>query len=129
MVIRRRPGASVGFIHVPVTVGPLIGQGVRYDADFLVDTGALDSMVPASALQQLGVEPEGVNTYELADGSRRDYQFAYARMEVMGTSVVSRVLFGPEEAAPLLGVLALEAAGITIDPVSHRLHRMPALRL
>ena len=119
----------MGFIHVPVTVGPLIGQGVRYDADFLVDTGALDSMVPASALQQLGVEPEGVNTYELADGSRRDYQFAYARMEFMGTSVVSRVLFGPEEAAPLLGVLALEAAGITIDPVSHRLHRMPALRL
>jgi clan AA aspartic protease len=119
----------VGFIHVPVSVGPLSGKGLRYDADFLVDTGALDSMTPASALRQLGVEPEGTNTYELADGSLHEYQFAYARMHFMGTSIISRVLFGPEGTSPLLGVMALEAAGITIDPASHRLHKMPALRL
>ena len=119
----------MGFIHVPVSVGPLIGQGLRYDADFLVDTGALDSMMPASTLREIGIEPEGANTYELADGSLREYQFAYARMEFMGTSVVTSVLFGPEVASPLLGVLALEAAGITIDPVGHRLKKMPARRL
>jgi predicted aspartyl protease len=119
----------VGFIHVPVSVGPLIGQGSRYEADFLVDTGALDSMMPASALRQVGIEPEGANTYELADGSLREYQFAYTRMEFMETSVVSSVLFGPEGTSPLLGVLALEAAGMTIDPVSHRLKKMPARRL
>jgi clan AA aspartic protease len=106
-----------------------MGNVPRYDAEFLVDTGALDSMLPASALRAIGIEPEGVNTYELADGSLRQYQFAYARMELMGASIVSRVLFGPEEASPLLGVLALEGAGITIDPASHRLRRMPALRL
>ena len=119
----------MGFIHVPVSVGLLLGGGPRYDAEFLVDTGALDSMMPASALRQLGVEPEGANTYELADGSLREYEFAYVRMEFMGTSVVSRILFGPEQASPLLGVMALEGAGITIDPASHRLHKMPALRL
>jgi len=119
----------VGFIHVPVSVKPLTGKGERYEASFLVDTGALDSMAPASALRGIGIEPEGVNTYELADGSLHDYPFAFARLELLGSLVVSRILFGPEEAAPLLGVLALEAAGITIDPVSHRLHKMPALRL
>ena len=129
MVIRRVAGASVGFIHVPVSVKPLTGKGERYEASFLVDTGALDSMVPGSALRGIGIEPEGVNTYELADGSLHDYPFAFARLELLGSLVVSRILFGPESAAPLLGVLALEAAGITIDPVSHRLHKMPALRL
>ena len=129
MVIRRMPEVSVGFIHVPVSVKPLTGGTLRYEASFLVDTGALDCLLPASALLGIGVEPEGVNTYELADGSLHDYSFAFARLELLGSSVVSRILFGPEDAAPLLGVLALEAAGITIDPASHRLHKMPALRL
>jgi len=129
MVVRRVPGGDVGFVNVPVTVKPLVGQGGPFEATFLVDTGALDSMAPASALRNIGIEPEGVNTYELADGSLREYAFAFARLEVLGATVVSRILFGPEEATPLLGVLALEAAGITIDPASHRLHKMPALRL
>jgi predicted aspartyl protease len=129
MVIRRVAGASVGFIHVTVSVKPLTGRGPNYEASFLVDTGALDCLVPGSALRGIGIEPEGVNTYELADGSLRDYEFAYARLELLGSSAVSRILFGPETAAPLLGVLVLEAAGITIDPASHRLHKMPALRL
>ena len=129
MVIRRMPEVSVGFIHVPVSVKPLTGGTLSYEASFLVDTGALDCLLPASALRGIGIEPEGVNTYELADGSLHDYSFAFARLELLGSSVVSRILFGPEDAAPLLGVLALEAAGITIDPASHRLHKMPALRL
>lgn len=118
----------MGFVNVPVTVKPLVGQGGPFEATFLVVRGH-SPLAPASALRNIGIEPEGVNTYELADGSLREYAFAFARLEVLGATVVSRILFGPEEATPLLGVLALEAAGITIDPASHRLHKMPALRL
>jgi predicted aspartyl protease len=86
-------------------------------------------VAPATALRRIGLEPDGTNTYELADGSFRDYAFTCARLDFMGSTVVSRIVFGPDEAEPLLGVLALEAAGIEVDPANQRLKKLPALRL
>ena len=39
------------------------------------------------------------------------------------------VIFGPDDAEPLLGVTALESAGITVDPASRALKKLPAIRL
>ena len=50
-------------------------------------------------------------------------------MEFMGDEVVGKIIFGPEECEPLIGVLALEDAGIEVDPLNQQLKRLPALRL
>ena len=47
----------------------------------------------------------------------------------MGEVTAGRVLFGPDGVEPLLGVTALESIGITIDPVTQTLKRLPAIPL
>ena len=102
---------------------------LSYEADFLVDTGATDSMAPARELRRIGVEPVGKMAYERADGSLREYAFGLARIEFMGEVTAGRVLFGPEDAEPMLGVTALASVGITVDPASRALTRLPAIPL
>jgi hypothetical protein len=57
---------------------------VAYQAEFLVDTGATDSMAPTSELECIGITRVGHKTYELADGARHEYAFGLARIELMG---------------------------------------------
>jgi clan AA aspartic protease len=119
----------MGFIHVSVTLRSFERVDAAYEASFLVDTGATDSMAPASELRRIGVEPVGRMAYELADGSAHEYQFGLARIEFMGEVTAGRVLFGPDGIEPLLGITALESIGITIDPVTQTLKRLPAIPL
>ena len=67
--------------------------------------------------------------YELADGTIQEYFFGVARIEFMGQITAGRVIFGPDNAEPLLGVTALESVGITIDPANGTLKRLPAVPL
>lgn len=47
----------------------------------------------------------------------------------MGEITAGRVIFGPDGVEPILGVTALESVGITIDPASRTLKRLPAIPL
>ena len=49
--------------------------------------------------------------------------------EFMGEVTGGRVLFGPDNCEPILGVTALESAGFQVDPVSQCLKRLPAVSL
>jgi len=119
----------MGLIHVTVTLRPNQRSRKMYEADFLVDTGATDSRAPASELRKAGIVPRGSMVYELADGSNVEYQFGLAEIEFMGELTSGRVIFGPDNAEPLLGVTALESVGITIDPAHRKLKRLPAVPL
>ena len=119
----------MGLTHVSVRVTvPGTSNGL-YEAIFLVDTGATDSMAPASQLRKAGIQPVGRTTYELADGSVREYAFGLAQIEFMGEVTAGRIIFGPEDAEPILGVTALESVGVTIDPANRTLRRLPAVPL
>ena len=96
---------------------------------FLVDTGATDSLVPRPHLEAIGLEPKGSRTYELADGSELSLDVTTADIEFMDEIVGGTIIFGEAGAEPLLGVTALESAGIEVDPVNQRLKRLPAVRL
>lgn len=110
----------MGLIHVTVTLRRVEGAADSYAADFLVDTGATDSLAPGRALRLVGIEPVG---------RMAEYAFGLARIEFMGEVTAGRVLFGPDDVEPLLGVTALESVGITIDPVTRTLKRLPAIPL
>ena len=119
----------MGFIHVPVTLRSFERVDAAYEANFLVDTGATDSMAPASELRRIGVVPVGRLAYEHADGSAHVYEFGLARIELMEEVTSGRVLFGPDGVEPLLGITVLESIGVTIDPVRQTLRRLPTIRL
>ena len=119
----------MGITQVTVAVRNPARPTKIWEGLFLVDTGAMDCMVPAKHLRALGLKRRGTRTYELADGSEVTFNTTVAEFEFMGETVGALVIFGPDDAEPMLGVTALESAGIEIDPRTQRLKRMPTLRL
>ena len=119
----------MGLTHVTVRLKSLAGPNGGYEADFLVDTGATDSLAPAAELRRAGIQPVGQTAYELADGRLEEYEFGLAEISFMGEVTAGRVIFGPDNVEPLLGVTALESVGITIDPATRTLKRLPAIPL
>ena len=116
----------MGLTHVTVALRNLRVDGPSFEADFLVDTGAVDCLAPASVLHQAKIGVEGRDVYELANGDVVEYPYGFARVLFMGAETVSKVIFGPEDCEPLLGVVALESTGIGVDPVTRTLKRMAA---
>ena len=120
---------TVGLTFVDVSLTALGALPRAFAGSFLVDTGATDSMAPGADLSKAGIQPVGRTSYELADGSVREYPFGLAQIEFMGEVTAGRVIFGPDGAEPILGVTALESVGITIDPATRTLKRLPAISL
>jgi clan AA aspartic protease len=116
----------MGLPYVTTKISNLAKNGAPFEAQFLVDTGANDCMLPREALLAAGVQPEGKAVYELANGEPVEYEFGFARVSFIGEETVSRVIFGPADAEPLLGVVALESVGVVVDPVTKNLRRLPA---
>ena len=119
----------MGLTHVTVTLKATPTTRKQYTADFLVDTGATDCLAPAKQLRAIGIKPMGKTSYELADGRLREYDFGIAVIRFLGDVTAGRVIFGPDEVEPLLGVTALESVGITVDPRNQTLKRLPAISL
>ena len=96
---------------------------------FIVDTGAVDSLVPRQHLESIGLAPKGQRIYGLADGSEIRLDVTTGDIEFMGEIVGGTIVFGEEDAEPLLGVTALESVGIEVDPHNQTLRRLPAVRM
>lgn len=116
----------MGTTHVTVSVADLDRSQSPYEAEFMVDTGAIDCLAPESALLDAGIRPEGKDVDELADGGVVELRYGFARVTFMGSETVTRIIFGPEDSEPLIGVVALESAGIGVDPVTRTLRKMAA---
>jgi predicted aspartyl protease len=86
-------------------------------------------MAPAKFLREIGIDSEGTREYELADGTKVEYEFGLARIEFMGDVSGGIITFGPDHAEPILGVTALESTGIVVDPQTNQLKRLPAVPL
>src|SRR3954453_8925926 len=120
----------MGFTHVSVLIRPVgATNGAGYEDQFLVDTGAIDSLGAASELIRAGIKPAGSMVYELADGTEQEFTFGIAQIELLDRLGAGRVIFGPEGTEPILGVTALEQAGVMVDPVTRTLKQRRALPL
>jgi len=116
----------MGVTHVTVAMSSLTGDGPPYEADFLVDTGAIDCMAPSDRLAEAGISPERKAVYELANGQPVEYEYGFAKISFLGEQTVGQVIFGPPGCEPILGAVALENVGVTVDPTSQTLKRLHA---
>ena len=119
----------MGATHVTVTIRNPANPDKAWEGLFLVDTGATDSLIPRPHLEAIGLRPKGRREYVLADGSEIEMDITTAELEIMGEIVGGTILFGDASTVPLLGVTALESAGIEVDPVNRQLKRLPSIRL
>lgn len=119
----RQSSPTMGLTHVTAIVNPLIDTNDFYQAEFLVDTGSVDCLLDGNELRRIGVKPQKKKVYELADGSIIEYEVGYCRIGFMGDETVTEVIFGPEKVEPILGVVALENTGFSIEPVTRTLKK------
>ena len=83
-------------------------------------------MAPKDRLVQAGIRPEGKAVYELANGRAGRIRVRFGRGLRFSAETVAQIIFGPPETEPILGVVALENTGVTVDPVTKTLRRMHA---
>ncbi len=119
----------MGLTQVTVTIRNPAEPERTWEGLFLVDTGAIDSLVPRKHLEAIGLKPKAQRSYELADGSEVTLDITTGDIEFMGEIVGGTIIFADSDAEPILGVTALESVGIEIDPRNQELKRMPTIRL
>ena len=117
----------MGTFSVSLQVGnPFTQQEETVEA--IVDTGASDSVIPASLLRRLGIQPVRTARFRTASGERVEYEVGWALFSAEGERCLANVMFGPEE-NPLMGATTLEQLYLAVDPVDQRLVPQEALLL
>ena len=118
----------MGATYVDVTVRNPADRQRCWTGEFLVYTGAFDSLVPRARLEAIGREPRGHREYVLADGKPVSLDITVAEIEFEGEVVGGTIVYGEDGAEPLLGVTALESGGFEVDPRNEEL-KLPAVLL
>ena len=95
--------------------------------NFLIDSGAVYSLVPTATLRKLGIRPHRRVDFALADGTTITRQVGDAYFEFQGEGGAAPVIFGEKGDEPLLGATTLESLGLVLDPFKRRLIPMRML--
>ena len=95
--------------------------------DFLVDSGAVYSVVPSPVLARLGIKPIAEQEFRLADGTCITRRKGIALFKYRGAIGGADVIFGEETDSVLLGAMTLEALGLALDPLKRELRPLPMI--
>ena len=74
----------MGLTHLDVKISNPAKLEKSWQGKFLVDTEAIDSLVPRNQLEAIDLKPEGQRTYELANGKLIRMDIAIGKLEVLG---------------------------------------------
>lgn len=94
-----------------------------FENEFLVDSGASFTVVPATELKKLGIKPQGEEKFVLADGKIISRKVGSAMYTYKDIERAAPVLFGQKGDSLLLGVFTLEALGLSLDPLQRELYK------
>ena len=114
----------MGLTDVRVVVQNPQDRQRSIELTFLVDSGAIYSVIPAEILSELGIRPDSVESFSLADLTQVVREVGEAAFTLFGKTRVSPVMFGQPGDAILLGVMTLESLGLMLDPVKQELRSM-----
>ncbi|HKY43695.1 MAG TPA: hypothetical protein VJM50_11405, partial [Pyrinomonadaceae bacterium] len=109
--------------------GTNIDSKDSFTEKFRVDMELQNSIAPADKLKRIGIEPLGRREFQLPNGQVEEYEYAFAEMEFLDEIIGTRILFGADDSEHLLGVMALESAGFTVDRQQQTVRKLPALPL
>src|SRR5205807_9307824 len=113
-----------GLTDVTVTVSNPTDPSRARELKFMVDSGAIYSVVPRKVLLSIGVAPIETESFSLADLTQIEREVGEAAFTFQGRTRISPVMFGEEGDAVLLGVMTLESLGLMLDPVKQEVRKM-----
>jgi clan AA aspartic protease len=95
--------------------------------EFLVDSGAIYSVVPTPILEKLGIKPLTEEEFRLANGETIVRKKGVALFKYEKRIGGADVIFGEAGDSNLLGALTLEALGLMLDPLKRELKPIPMM--
>ena len=96
------------------------------ELEALVDTGAVDLVLPADVVERLGLPELDRRTVRLADGSRRELSKVTGLvLEILGRRMGSDAYVVPAGTPALIGQIQLEDLDLVVDPRSRELRTNP----
>jgi clan AA aspartic protease len=118
----------MGLTRLTLSVSNIADSNKSQEIQFLIDSGAVYSLVPREVLSELGILPQRVRHFSMVDGTDIQREVGFAMFTYEGMTAPAPVIFGEPGDEPLLGATTLEAMGLVLDPFQRELRPM-ALRL
>ena len=110
----------MGIFSVTIEMANVHGETFE-EVEVTVDTASDYTTVPRHILERIGVPVTGTAISEMADGREVPSDAGWARVRLQSDDIYTRIIFGKEGEASLLGAIALETARLGVDLNNKRL--------
>jgi len=117
----------MGLTVLKIEVGNPSNPEKTIPIEFLIDSGAIYSVVPSSILESLGIKRLAEEEFRLANGDRIVRKKGIALFKYGKKIGGADVIFGEEGDSTLLGAFTLEALGLALDPLKRELKPLPMI--
>jgi clan AA aspartic protease len=94
----------------------------KIEGEFLVDSGAHYTVLPAPMVKKLGLKPSYNQEFVLADGRVIKRSIGSALINFQRKELAVPVVLGKKDDDPLLGLTTLEGFGLMIDPFQRKIY-------
>jgi clan AA aspartic protease len=110
-----------------VEVGNPADTANTLTVEFMVDSGTIFSVVPATVLDELGIKPIAKEVFWLANGEKMVRPRGIAFFKFGDKVGIADVIFGEQGDSNLLGATTLESLGLALDPLKRELKPLPMI--
>ena len=117
----------MGLTVLEIEVGNPAAPEVTEKIEFMVDSGAIYSVVPTPILERLGIKPLTEQEFRLANGDKIERKKGVAIFKYGDRIGGADVIIGEEGDSVLLGTVTLEALGLSLDPLRRELKPLPMM--
>ena len=107
--------------------GVVRGRKKQATVKFLVDSGAVYTLLPDKVWRATGLKPKRRMTFTLADGTEVERAISECHIALPQGDGYTPVILGEPGDDPLLGAVTLEILGLVLNPFNRSLHPMRAM--
>lgn len=112
----------MGVTSVPLTIKNPFNPTKKATGEFLVDSGAHFTVLPAAMVKALRLKPAYSQRFALADGRIMERPVGNATVRLDDREIIVPVVLGESGDGALLGVTTLESFGLMLDPFKRKLY-------
>ena len=105
----------MGDIYLELNIANIHDLERQKEISFLVDTGSTRAWIPKKIADELGIQPVGNVSLELADGSVKELPYGFCLFDFGGETVAGNVVLGPPACEPIVGTHVLQDFRLVID--------------
>ncbi|MEM3551743.1 MAG: aspartyl protease [Candidatus Bathyarchaeia archaeon] len=121
-------GQAVGFVKVRFRIINPVDREKYLDVEGVVNTGAIYTVVGRALLESIGLKSVEKRKFR-EFGGEVEREIGIAEVELMGRKGGITLIFGEKDDTAILGVTALEALGLEVDPIRNTLKEAQLLML